>query len=100
MHTTEVNLRLPDSLVEKADVAAEATDRNRTEVVKRALHQYFREVADDEAFREAVVESYLDDQISFDVLTEFVGRQDAEAIRASRDILDRGNEISEELEES
>jgi hypothetical protein len=32
-------------------------------------------------------------------LAEFVGRQDAEAIRASRDILDRGNEIREELEE-
>jgi predicted transcriptional regulator len=95
--TTKVNFRLPDSLVEKADVAAEVAHKNRTEVVKEALQQYFREVEDDEAFKEAVVELYLDDGIGFDALVEFVGRQDAEAIRASKEILDRGDEIAEEF---
>ncbi len=97
MSTTKVNFRLPDSLVEKADVAAEVAHKNRTEVVKEALQQYFREVEDDEAFKEAVVELYLDDGIGFDALVEFVGRQDAEAIRASKEILDRGDEIAEEF---
>ena len=97
MSTTKVNFRLPDSLVEKADVAAEVAHKNRTEVVKEALQQYFREVEDYEAFKEAVVELYLDDGIGFDALVEFVGRQDAEAIRASKEILDRGDEVAEEF---
>ncbi|WP_135851662.1 CopG family ribbon-helix-helix protein [Halorussus salinus] len=97
MGTTRVNFRLPDDLLEKADVAAEITHKNRTEIVKEALGEYLREVEDDEKFKEAVVNLYLDDQISFDTLVEFVGRQDAEAVSASKDLLDRGDELADEL---
>jgi predicted transcriptional regulator len=34
--TRKVNFRLPDELVEKADVAAEVSNKNRTEIVKEA----------------------------------------------------------------
>lgn len=37
MGTTRVNFRLPDDLLDKADVAAEITHKNRTELVKEAL---------------------------------------------------------------
>jgi len=97
--TTRVNFRLPDELLEKADVAAEVTHKNRTEIIKEALQEYLEEVEDDEKFKEAVVELYLDDQISFDVLTEFIGRQDAESVRASKTILDQGDELADELAE-
>lgn len=96
MGTKKVNFRLPDELIDKADVAAEVTHRNRTEVVKEALQQYLQEV-DDDRFREAVVDLYLDDQIAFDVLVGLVGRQDAEAIRASKALLDQGDELADEL---
>ena len=96
MGTKKVNFRLPDELIDKADVAAEVTHRNRTEVVKEALQQYLQEV-DDDRFREAVVDLYLDDQVAFDVLGGFVGRQDAEAIRASKAILDQDDELADEL---
>lgn len=97
MGTTRVNFRLPDDLVEKADVAAEVTHRNRTEIIKEALREYLETVEDDEAFREAVVDLYLDDRISFEVLAEFVGRQDAESVRASKTLLDQGEELADEL---
>lgn len=97
MGTTRVNFRLPDDLVEKADVAAEVTHRNRTEIIKEALREYLETVEDDEAFREAVVDLYLDDRISFEVLAEFVGRQDAESVRASKSLLDQGDELADEL---
>jgi len=97
MGTTRVNFRLPDDLVEKADVAAEVTHRNRTEIIKEALREYLETVEDDEAFREAVVDLYLDDRISFEVLAEFVGRQDAESVRASKSLLDQGEELADEL---
>ena len=97
MGTTRVNFRLPDELLEKADVAAEITHKNRTEIVTEALREYFDEVEDDERFKEAVVELYLDDQIGFETLKEFVGRQDAEAVKASRSILERGDELADDL---
>jgi len=99
MGTTRVNFRLPDDLVERADVAAEVTHKNRTEIVREALHDYLQAVEDDEAFREAVVELYLDGDVGFETLVEFVGRQDAESIRASRSLLDRGEELADELAE-
>ncbi|WP_101296739.1 ribbon-helix-helix protein, CopG family [Halegenticoccus soli] len=97
MGTTKVNFRLPDDLVEKADVAAKVTHKNRTDIVKEALQEYFDEVEDDEAFKEAVVELYLDDQIGFEALKEFLGRQDAESIRASKTILNQGEALADKL---
>lgn len=97
MGTTRVNFRIPDELVEKADVAAEITHKNRTEIVKEALREYFDDIEDDDRFKEAVVELYLEDQISFEILTEFVSRQDAEAVRASKTILEHGDELADEL---
>lgn len=97
MGTKKVNFRLPEDLVERADVAAEVTHRNRTEVVREALQAYLEEVEDDERFKEAVVELYLDEEIGFETLKEFVGRRDAEAVRSSKAVLDRGDEFADEL---
>ena len=97
MGTTRVNFRLPEELVERADVAADVTHRNRTDLVVAALREYLAEVEDDERFREQVVELYLDDEIGFEVLAEIIGRRDAESVQASRDVLDRGEELADEL---
>jgi metal-responsive CopG/Arc/MetJ family transcriptional regulator len=97
MGSTRVNFRLPEDLIQKADIAAEISKKNRTEIVKEALQNYLNDIKDDETFNEAVVELYLDDQISFDVLKEFIGRQDAESVRTSKNILDQGEELADEL---
>lgn len=97
MSSTRVNFRLPDDLLEKADVAAEITHKNRTDIIKEALQAYLDEVEDDEEFKEAVIDLYLDDQVSFAVLKEFLGRQDAEAVRASKTLLDQGDELADDL---
>lgn len=95
--TRKVNFRLPDELIEKADVAAEVSHKNRTEIIKEALQQYLREVEDDEKFKEAVVELYLDDEIGFETLKQFIGRQDAESVRASKALLEQGEDLADEL---
>lgn len=97
MGTTRVNFRIPDELLEKADVAAEITHKNRTEIVTEALREYLDGVEDEDAFREELVELYLDDEIGYDVLKTFVGRQDAESVRASKAVLDRGDDIASDL---
>jgi predicted transcriptional regulator len=99
MGTTRVNFRLPDDLVEKADVAAEITHKNRTDIVTEALQAYLDEVEDDAAFKEAVVDCYLDDRIGFAMLKECLGRRDAEAVRASKTLLDHGDELADEMAE-
>lgn len=97
MDTTRVNFRLPDEMIEKADVAAEVSKKNRTEIVKEAPQEYLDEIEDDEKFKEAVVELYLDNQIGFKVLKEFIGRQDAESVRAPKNLLDQGEELADDL---
>ena len=99
MGTTKINFRLPDELVEKADIAAEVSHKNRTEIVRDALQQYLKEVEDDEKFQEAVVDLYLDDETELKVLKEFIGRQDAEAVQASKNILEHSDELADELAE-
>lgn len=97
MGTTRVNFRIPDELLEKADVAATITHKNRTEIVTEALREYLDGVEDEDAFKEELVELYLDDEIGFDVLKTFVGRQDAESVRASKAVLDHGDDIAADL---
>jgi predicted DNA-binding protein len=97
METTLVNLRLPNNLVEKADGVAEVMHKNRTEIIVKALQDYLEELEDNDEFKEAVVELYLDGQIGFDILKEFIGRQNAESIQASKNLLDQGNELADEL---
>jgi len=99
MGTKRVNFRLPDDLVEKADVAAEIEHKDRTEIVTEALREYLSDVEGSDRFQEAVVELYLDGEIGFDVLKGIVGRQDAEAVRRSKSLIDRGEEISDDLAE-
>jgi len=97
MSTKRVNFRLPEELVEQADIAAEVTHKDRTEILIEALRRYLAEIEDDEGFREAVVELYLDGTVGFDTLAEIVGRQDAEAVRASKELLDDGETLADEL---
>jgi len=99
MGTKKVNFRLPDELVEKADVAAEVTHKNRTEIIKEALQKYLQEVENDEKFKQDVVELYLNGKIGFDTLKQFIGRQDAESVRASKALLEQGDDLADELAE-
>ena len=97
MSNTRVNFRLPEDLIEKADVAAKISHKNRTEIIKEALREYLQEVEDQEEFEEAVVELYLDGEIGLDVLKQFIGRQDAESVRASKALLEQGDDLADEL---
>lgn len=99
MGTKRVNFRLPEELVEKADLAAEVTHRDRTDIVTAALREYLDDVADDDSFREAVVDLYLDGELGFEELAAVVGRQDAESVRASKSLLDDAEEIADDIAE-
>jgi metal-responsive CopG/Arc/MetJ family transcriptional regulator len=94
---TRVNFRLPEKLLEKADVTAEATHRNRTELVKEALKEYLGKFESDEDFKRKVVELYLDEELGFEEMKAVIGKQDAESVRASSEILSKADEKAEKL---
>ena len=97
MGTTRVNFRIPEELIDKADAAAQITHKNRTEIVTEALRSYLDDIEDEDTFKEELIERYLDDEISYDILRTFIGRQDAEAIRSSKVLLDQGEDRAEGL---
>ncbi|SHH68240.1 ribbon-helix-helix protein, CopG family [Halobaculum gomorrense] len=97
MSTKRVNFRLPEELVTQADIAAEVTHKNRTEILIEALREYLAELEAEEEFKETVVEFYLEDHIEFDALVSIIGRQDAESIQASKEVLNHGDELAEKL---
>ncbi len=99
MSTTRVNFRIPEELLEKTDAAAKVTHRTRTDILIDALREYLADVEDEAAFKEEIVELYLEEEIDYDVLKAFIGRQDAASVRASRSILDRGDELADQLSE-
>jgi len=51
----------------------------------------------EEHAREMAVSLYLDDIVGFDALAETVGRQDAEAVRTSKRLLNDGETLADEL---
>lgn len=94
MARTRVNFRLPEALVERADLAAAVEGTNRTEVVGEALRAHLDALEAQEGFRQALVERYLDDEVGFETLRGALGRRDAEAVRASRAVLDGSVELA------
>lgn len=94
MATTRVNFRLPEGLLERTDLAATVENKNRTEVVTEALVAYLEALEAEDRYRESLVERFLDDEVGFAALHEAIGRRDAEAVRASKALLDRSEEVS------
>jgi metal-responsive CopG/Arc/MetJ family transcriptional regulator len=95
--TTRVNFRLPEKLLEKADVTAEATHRNRTEIMKEALREYLGNFENDEEFKQKIVELYLNQEIGFEEMEIVLGKQDAESVKASSEILNKSDEKASKL---
>lgn len=62
-----------------------------------ALRVYLDEIEEKDEFREALIDHYLADEIEFDVLTEFLNRQNAEAVRSSKAILNQGDYLADEM---
>ena len=99
MARTRVNFRLPDDLVERADLAAAVEHTNRTEVVTEALQRHLDGLEATDRYRESLVDRYLDDEVEFAAIREALGRRDAEAVRASKALLDGSEELAGTLAE-
>ena len=97
MGRTRVDVRLPDDLIEKSDAAANVRNESMSEIVTEALRSYLDDIEEEAAIQEDLVELYLDEEISDRAHRAFVGRQDAESVRASKALLDQGDAVATDL---
>ena len=90
----EIALSLPEGLIEKADIIAKLEYKNRAEIIKIALREYIRRSENIEKLKERATELYLADKLEYNELVIIIGRQNAESVKTSKGILDRGNKIA------
>jgi len=95
--TKQVHVNLPEFMVDQSDLVAALNVKDRTDIIIEALDEYLEKARNNEKFMERAVELYLEDEIDFDLLKEFVGRVEAESVRASKDIYDRGDKIAGDI---
>lgn len=95
--TKQVHVNLPEFMVDQSDLVAALNVKDRTDIIIEALDEYLEKARDNEEFKERAVELYLDGEIDFDLLKAFIGRVEAESVRASKDIYDRGDELAEDI---
>ena len=96
----EIALRLPEGLIEKADILAKLEYKNRTEIIKSALKEYIGRIENIEKLKERATELYLADKLEYNELVIIIGRQNAESVKASKRILDRGNKVAKDIARS
>ncbi len=95
--TRKVSMRLPEELIELLDIVASIEFADRTELVKRALKNYMDSLLQNEQFKETVVNYYLEGKISFKQLERILGKEDASAIKASKELLDQGELLAQRI---
>jgi Arc/MetJ-type ribon-helix-helix transcriptional regulator len=96
----EIALRLPEELIEKADILAKLEYKNRAEIIKSALKEYIRRIENIEKLKERATELYLNDKLEYNELVIIIGRQNADSVKASKRILDRNNKIAKDIARS
>ena len=96
----EIALSLPAELIEKADILGKLEYKNRAEIIKSALKEYLRRIEDIEKLKERATELYLGDKLKYKELVIIIGRRNADSVKASKSILDRGNKIAEDIARS
>ena len=93
----KISARFPEELLEEVDAIAELEYTDRTTIMKKALKEYIDRELVEGGLRELAIRRYLDGDLEYEKLEALVGREDAQAVRASKRIMDKGEELAREL---
>jgi len=95
--TKKISARFPEELLDEVDLIASLEHMDRTELMKQALREFLKKMARDHAFRGKLVELYLEGKLPFKKLELVLGKEEAAAVRASREILKQGERLARKL---
>ena len=93
----KISVRLPEELLEEVDAVARVEETDRTSLLKRALVEYLERERHEEAFKERVVRLYLAGRLDDPALDRLLGREDAEAVRTARRLLEKWERLARVL---
>lgn len=83
-----VQFRAPDRLIERTDALATVLGEDRTDILVRALREYLREAAHDDAVTQEIAAAYYDDALEFEEVRALVGAEEAANLRVLKRQLD------------
>jgi hypothetical protein len=97
-----VQFRVPDRLVERADILATVFETDRTDILISALRDYLRDAAHDDEIKQEIAGAYYEDEITLDQLKNLVGGVEAANFRVLKQQLSEEfiTKATEELSES
>lgn len=95
--TKKISARLPADLLNEMDLIASLEHMDRTELMKQAIKDFLKKLARDAAFKEKVVDLYLQRKLSFDKLELILSKEDATAIKASKELMEQGERLAKKL---
>ena len=97
MVTKKISARFPAELLEKMDLVASMEHMDRTELMKQAIREFLKDAMRDPGVKGKVVEFYLEGRLSYKKLEIILGKEDAAAARASRELMKQGAALARKL---
>jgi len=93
----KISARFPEELLEEIDTIAKLEYTDRTTIMKRALREYIDKELSKGGLKELAVKKYLNGELPYEKLKLLIGREEAQAVRASKRLLDEGEKLAKEL---
>ncbi|WP_058992386.1 hypothetical protein [Haloarcula sp. CBA1127] len=76
-----VHFQSPGYLVDRLDAIAELFEKDRTDLLVEAIHEYIEDTASSESFQKLVATKYYDEQLKFETVKQLVGVETAQHLR-------------------
>lgn len=86
-----VHFQSPASLVERLDAIANLFDKDRTELIVKAIREYVEDTADSATVQGLVATKYYDDQLEYETVKQVVGADTAKRLRLLKADLEDGS---------
>lgn len=93
----KISARFPEELLDEVDALAELEHSDRTTIMKQALREYLEKERMNERLKELAVRRFLEGQLDYRKLRLLLGPEEAEAVRTSKRIMDRGAKLAKKL---
>lgn len=93
----QISVRFPEKFLEEIDTVAKIEYMDRTSLMKKALRRYISMELEEGGLKQIVVRRYLEGKINYRNLEILLGKGDAQAVEASKRIMDKSEELAKKL---